>query len=77
VTEKHLKHIFSFYGPSLASIKKDSREWSKALVVYANRQDALYSLEHLSKDQNTGRETIIDGQSITLNLRKCNVRDTV
>ena len=69
MTEKHLKHIFSFYGPSLVSVRKDSREWSKALVDYTNRKDALYAVEHLAKDRNTGKETIIDGQSITVHLR--------
>ena len=70
VTGKHLKHIFSLYGPSLAAVKMDNRDWSKASVVYKNRKDALFAMEHLAKDQKTGRETLIDGRSITVNFRQ-------
>jgi hypothetical protein len=70
VKGEHLKHIFGFYGPSLASIKMDNRDWSKATVVYTNRKDALFAVEHLARDSKTGRETIIDGQPITVCLRQ-------
>ena len=48
----------------------DNKDWSKASVVYKNRKDALFAMEHLAKDQKTGRETLIDGRPITVNLRQ-------
>ncbi len=48
----------------------DNRDWSKATVVYTNRKDALYAVEHLARDSKTGRETIVDGQPITVYLKQ-------
>ncbi len=48
ITDAHLKQIFCLYGPSLATAKKDRDDYSRAYIVYTNKKDAFYALDHLA-----------------------------
>lgn len=65
-----MEQIFSLYGRSLARVKKHPRDWSRALVTYREKRDALYAYDHLCRgsqadNNNSSTEvTIIDGNPI-------------
>ena len=48
ITDAHLIQIFCLYGPSLATAKKDRDDYSKDYIVYTNKKDAFYALDHLA-----------------------------
>ena len=68
VQEGHLQHIFSFYGESLQKVKKHPRDWSRALISYAEKEDAFFAYDMLSQSHDSPDTTIIDGQQIYLKM---------
>ena len=53
------------YGPSLISTKKDFKNDGRATIVYSNKNDALYAMDHLAPiSKDSSKVTIIDGRPI-------------
>ena len=68
VTTGHLQQIFSLYGKSLMHVQKHPNDFSKALVAYGDKDDALFAYDHLSVRPGDDSRTEIDGQTIDLRL---------
>ena len=71
IADGHLKQIFCLYGPSLASAKKDRDDHSRAYIIFTNKKDALYAMDHLAPQNRFKKhdETVIDGKRVSLYLR--------